>query len=503
LTLALSRRRLHLPGGLQWRLTGFVAVCLLVAAAVTLAVVHHETGRQLSSEIDSDIRADVEQLSQTLGQGPGTTAAGLVGIARAYVSGQPYAKVSRLLFVVVPGQPTVSNHPEALRPETPEPGETVADQAEENRLGHQILVATPGFSVHTLPDAGPIRIYVRRITVAGQSVTVGAGELLGFVERAQHSVIASFVIAGAAVLLLALVASYLVGARVSAPLRDMTTVAARIDAGDLAPRMHTSASQSQEVRVLGESFNRMLDRLGEAFAGQRAFVADASHELRTPLTVIRGQLEVLAAQADPSAEEVRHVERLVGVEISRISRLVDDLLVLARSEHTDFLRPDSVDIERFVHDLWDGLRPTAERRFVLEPLPSGSILADPDRLAQALGNLIRNAIAHTAAPRGLVRLTVTADAGVLRFAVDDDGPGIPAEERERVFERFHRTDVARTRTAGGTGLGLAIVRAIAEAHGGQVRARASAFGGARLELDIPGFTPMPAHALEQPYATPR
>jgi signal transduction histidine kinase len=197
------------------------------------------------------------------------------------------------------------------------------------------------------------------------------------------------------------------------------------------------------------------------------------------------------------------VERLVGVEIARISRLIDDLLVLARSEHTDFLRPGSVDIERFISDLWDGLTRTADRRFVLGPLPRGSILADSDRLAQALGNLVRNAITHTATHTGLVRLEVTATAGVLRFAVDDNGPGIPPEERERVFERFHRTDVARTRTAGGTGLGLAIVRAVAEAHGGQARAQASTFGGARLELDLPGFTPGPALPVERRFVAPR
>jgi signal transduction histidine kinase len=488
---------------LQWRLTGFVAMCLLAAAGVTLAVVHQETGRQLSSEIDSDIRADVNQLSQTLREESGHSANGVVTAARAFVSGQPYSTVSRLLFVVVPHRATVSNHFEALEPRPQEPGESIVEQRQENARGREILAARSGFSEHILPDSGPIRVYVRRLSIAGLTVTVGAGELLGFVNRAQHSVIESFVLAGAAVLLLALVASYLVGSWVSAPLRDMATVAARIDAGDLGPRMHTSASQSREIRFLSEAFNRMLDRLGEAFAGQRAFVADASHELRTPITVIRGQLEVLAAEANPSSEDVRRVERLVGVEIARISRLIDDLLVLARSEHTDFLRPGSVDIERFISDLWDGLTRTADRRFVLGPLPRGSILADSDRLAQALGNLVRNAITHTATHTGLVRLEVTATAGVLRFAVDDNGPGIPPEERERVFERFHRTDVARTRTAGGTGLGLAIVRAVAEAHGGQARAQASTFGGARLELDLPGFTPGPALPVERRFVAPR
>ena len=102
------------------------------------------------------------------------------------------------------------------------------------------------------------------------------------------------------------------------------------------------------MRVLADAFNHMLDRLTDAFAGQRAFVADASHELRTPLTVIGGQLEVLAAQSNPPGEEVRRVERLVRAEIARISRLVDDLLLLAKAEQTQFLRLEPIDLPAYV-----------------------------------------------------------------------------------------------------------------------------------------------------------
>jgi two-component system, OmpR family, sensor kinase len=311
------------------------------------------------------------------------------------------------------------------------------------------------------------------------------------VERAQHGVAKAFVLAGSLTLLIALVASYLAGARVTAPLRRMASVAARVDAGDLEPRMERPSSSGTEVQVLAESFNHMLDRLAEAFHGQREFVADASHELRTPLTVIRGQLEVLAAQNDPPAAEVRRVEGLVQAEITRISRLVDDLLLLAQAEQTDFLQIEQINLQPFVAELWDGVSLTAQRRFELGPIPSGELHADPDRVAQALRNLARNAIEHTAEDSGLVRLEVERAApDKVRFAVLDDGPGIPDQERERIFERFHRTDPARTRSAGGAGLGLAIVRAIAEAHGGQVRAGARRNGrGARVELVLPGFTP--------------
>ena len=278
----------------------------------------------------------------------------------------------------------------------------------------------------------------------------------------------------------------------SNPLRRMAAIATRVDAGDLEPRIRESDRGAAEVRVLAEAFNRMLDRLSVAFAGQRAFVADASHELRTPLTVIQGQLEVLAAQEHPAPEEVRRVERLVAAEVARIARLVDDLLLLARSEQTAFLRLEEVPLGPFVGELWEGFAVLdAERRFELGPVPPGQLRADPDRLAQALRNLVRNAIDHTEPGDGRVMLHAErAGPSRLRFVVEDDGPGIPPDQREAVFERFHRTDAGRSRTAGGTGLGLAIVKAIAEAHGGHVRATSSAVGGARIELELPGFTPV-------------
>jgi len=268
----------------------------------------------------------------------------------------------------------------------------------------------------------------------------------------------------------------------------MAAVAARVDAGDLAPRIDRSEGAGREVRVLADAFNHMLDRLTEAFAGQRAFVADASHELRTPLTVIRGQLEVLSTAESPSAEEVRHVERVVQDEIARMSRLVDDLLLLAKAEQAQFLRVEPIDLAVFVEDLWQSFTRLHDRHFELDDLPDGVLMADPDRLAQALRNLLGNAVAHTEPASGMIRLSVERrGADGVRFVVEDDGPGIPLQERARVFERFHRTDQARDRASGGTGLGLAIVAAIVAAHGGQVRAADSGLGGAGIEMELPRF----------------
>ena len=233
----------------------------------------------------------------------------------------------------------------------------------------------------------------------------------------------------------------------------------------------------------------MLDRLAAAFSRQRDFVADASHELRTPLTVIAGQLEVLAADTAPTPAEIQRTERLAAAEISRISRLIDDLLLLTRADQDDFLRREPIDLPPYLADLWETTTGPHDRQFTLGPVPEVVLDADPDRLAQALRNLIDNAVAHTEAPAGRVALTVTPLPDErIRFSVTDDGPGIPAGERERVFDRFHRTDAGRDRHSGGAGLGLAIVQAIATAHGGSVRVADSA-PGARLELELPGCRP--------------
>ena len=405
---------------------------------------------------------------------------------------QPYNATSTLLFVLMPGALPTSNHPEVFGGGPPDEGETVAQQDLENAEGRRLQVPRLGFSTAMIADVGKMRIFEQRADLGTAHVIAGAGEPLALVERAQHGVARAFVLAGAVVLLLALVASYLAGARVSAPLRGMAQVATRVDAGDLGPRMEISGDRRDEVRVLADAFNRMLDRLSEAFASQREFVADASHELRTPLTVIRGQLEVLAAQDNPSSAEVTRVEHLVQAEITRVSRLVDDLLVLAQAERTDFLRAETIDVRPFVTELWDGMSLTADRRFELGTIVDGSLQADPDRLAQALRNLARNAIEHTDEHDGLVHLDVTQPApDRIRFAVLDDGPGIPEDERERVFERFHRTDSGRSRTtSSGAGLGLAIVRAIAEAHKGTVRVQDSQNGrGVAIEIVLPGFRP--------------
>jgi signal transduction histidine kinase len=484
-------RRLS-PAGLRWRLAGWVALVTLLCTGIAFVAVYGGTGTQLRHQIDQEIEGDSRELAHNLALAKSPTSRQLSEAATRYVRDQPFSASSTLLFVLVPGEATSTNRPELFsRTVAPDNGETTAEQTEEDRLSAQLLTARAGYSTLALPDVGDLRLLKRAVRLPGaRSVTVGVGEPLAAVGHAQRGVARAFILAAILALAGALLAAYLIGTRVSRPLRRMAAVAARVDAGDLHPRIHDVGGQGDEVKVLADAFNHMLDRLTAAFAGQRAFVADASHELRTPLTVIRGQLELLASQERPSAEEVRRVERLLQAEIARISRLVDDLLLLAKTEQTQFLRIEWIELDGYVGELWDGMSLLAKRRFELGPVPPGTLRADPDRLAQALRNLLGNAIDHTAPGNGLVRMLVEDAPGErLRFIVEDDGPGIPVDQRERVFHRFHRTDAARDRASGGTGLGLAIVRAIADAHGGTVRAGSSPQGGARIELELPGFTP--------------
>ncbi len=477
------------PRSLRWRLTLWVAGVMLLSAGIIFAVVYSDTGSRLRSQIERDIAGDTAQLSDLVSSIRGRDSRQVVRAIDLYLGAQPYSATSSLLFALVPGQGTATNHPELFGFSSPDDRESAAEQQREVMEGRSLLTPRIGYSTQQVPDAGQMRIHERSVPLGASSVTVGAGQPLATVDQAQRGVAEAFIIAGALTLVIALMASYLAGARVSSPLRKMAAVATRVDAGDLEPRMAPEESSGDEVRVLAESFNRMLDRLAEAFSSQREFIADASHELRTPITVIRGQLEVLAANENPSAEDVRRAERVVQAEITRISRLVDDLLLLAQAERADFLRIEPIDLPPFVTELWDGVSLTADRRFELSDVPAATLRADPDRLAQALRNLAGNAVAHTSEHDGLVRLEVASVAPErIRFSVLDDGPGIPSSERERVFRRFHRTDSARARRDGGAGLGLAIVRAIADAHGGRVVAADSGNGrGARIDLELPGL----------------
>jgi signal transduction histidine kinase len=225
----------------------------------------------------------------------------------------------------------------------------------------------------------------------------------------------------------------------------------------------------------------MLGRLERAQQRQQRFVSDASHELRSPVAAIRQHAEV--AFAHPDATPVDELAREVVDEAERLQWLVDDLLLVARAdEHTLAVEHDEVDVDDLALDEARRLRDATDLRIDTTGVAAGRVEGDRSLLARALRNLGDNAARHA---RTVIALTVTQSGGVVRVAVDDDGPGIPLAERTSVFERFIRLDDARARDTGGTGLGLAIVHEVATAHGGTVAAQESRLGGARIELVLP------------------
>jgi len=290
-----------------------------------------------------------------------------------------------------------------------------------------------------------------------------AGSEISPISDAQEEVERTFFLVGGIALAAALLGGYLIAARTASPLRRIAATAEEVRSGNLAPRLPEEPAAAPELRALIAGFNRMLERLDLAFSRQRRFVSDASHELRTPLTAIRGQLEVLAANPEAGSEEVQRVKAVTLAEVERMERLVEELLALAHLDEGAELDVIEVDLTGLLREV----AAVSGSGVELGELAEAHVTGSPDLLARVVANLLANARRH-AGDSGKVSLSAVRTNGRVSVSVDDDGPGIPPAERERVFERFHRVDSARSREAGGSGLGLAISREIVAAHGGRI-----------------------------------
>ncbi|GIE87034.1 sensor histidine kinase [Actinoplanes regularis] len=262
------------------------------------------------------------------------------------------------------------------------------------------------------------------------------------------------------------------------PVDALRAGAEEITGGTRAGRLPVPDSRD-EIGRLAITLNDMLHRLDTARARQRAFVADAAHELRSPLTNMRTELEV--AQRLPDDTDWPALTDDLLADVQRLSRLVDDLLLLARSDDGAgrgvSRRLEEVDLGQLVGEV-AARYPEVRHVDAAEPLP---LVAEPDALARVVANLLDNACRHR---RSSVTVSTAAAGPDLLVVVTDDGPGIPAEDRERVFDRFTRLDDARARDAGGSGLGLAIVQELVRRHGGSVTL-GDAGPGLRVEVRLP------------------
>lgn len=281
------------------------------------------------------------------------------------------------------------------------------------------------------------------------------------------------------VFIVATVIAWRTAGQVLAPLRLLTQTARSITESDMTQRI--SVKGSDEIAEMTVTFNEMLDRLQLAFNSQQEFIRDAGHELRTPITVIQGQLEMLSYRPEQQPQTLK----LVMDELDRMGRLVNDLLLLAKAERPDFLKPKPEELDWLTEELYLKARLLADRNWQLESKGLSPVTLDRQRFTQAVMNLVQNAVRHTQ-PGDTIAIGSSSKDDYVHFWVKDTGEGIAPADQERIFQRFARaTDVDQDERFEGVGLGLAIVEAIVNAHGGWVELSSQLGHGSTFALVMP------------------
>jgi two-component system OmpR family sensor kinase len=322
-----------------------------------------------------------------------------------------------------------------------------------------------GFRLYAVPFNGGF-------VVTGQSTRVVQSNLSG--------VLGFLIISGVPTLIAALLASWLVAGRALKPLKDVAGAADEIGrVRDFGRRLPKRGSRD-EVALLSTSFNRMLEQLQDSFDSQRRFVADASHELRTPLTTIQGNAGLLARGPALPDDVRRAAADDIAAETARMTRLVDRMLTLARADSGLSLDLAAIELAPLIVEVCRQARTVHPDRELHCEAKDAAVAGDEDAIRQLMWILIDNALRHA---RSLVEVRLTTEAEWARLTVSDDGAGIAPGDRERVFERFFRSDHARHEP--GAGLGLSIARWIVEQHHGRILAGEAPSGGAAMYVDLP------------------
>ncbi len=332
--------------------------------------------------------------------------------------------------------------------------------------------------------------HVQRRVYAIQVKTVSPPVVL-IVERSVATQNASlgwirWLLASVSLLLVALggLVAYWQAGRILRPVRDIATLAQSLSEHNLHRRVDISVPDD-ELGDLVRTFNAMLDRLEISFETMSRFIADASHELRGPLTQMRSEIE-LAKSKPGTRDDLLNAMTVVGSELDHMTDMVEKLLVLARAD-AGVLRPArrELDVSDFIHEAaarWSSAARRADVRFTVEAPDSGVVMADPTLTRRILDNLVENAIRHSP-PRGTVWLRAKEDDGLWIIEVADEGTGVAAADRSKIFNRFARADNARTRTGlGGTGLGLALSETLAKVQAADLVLADGAGPGAVFQL---------------------
>jgi heavy metal sensor kinase len=292
-------------------------------------------------------------------------------------------------------------------------------------------------------------------------------------------------------LLIAAAGGFFLASRSLSPVAAMSERAAEISSTNLNQRLPVG-NRRDELSALAGVVNRLLERLEQAFAQQRRFMADASHELRTPVAVLRTEADVTLSRPNRTEAEYRESVAVMRDSARRLGRIVDDLFLLARADAGHLpLRRGPIYLEEVVDDAARAVRAIAQEhgvRIAVAPVEDAPFSGDADLLGRLMLNLLDNAIKHSP-EGGTVTLSLVRVGHEYRIGVVDEGPGIPAEAQAQIFERFFRVDRARSRAGAtetsGAGLGLAIARWIAEAHGGRLELVRSTAAGTHFQLVLP------------------
>jgi two-component system, OmpR family, sensor kinase len=461
----------RLPSSLRMRILAYVVGLLAVATVLFVGVTYTVLEIRLSNRIDAELTQEADELRRlAAGRDPRT--------------GQPFGTNVKRIFDVY-FQRNVPSRNEALltilggepylrsRPVVP----YLLDQDEE-LVARWAALERPERG-HAETPAGRVDYYALPVTVdeAPEGIFVAAI----FRDRVQADYDAAVLAAGAigvGVLLIGSLFAWRLAGRVVDPVTRLTKAARSISETDLSRRIPVEGRD--EVAQQAATFNEMLERLEQAFRSQRQFVDDAGHELRTPLTIVLGNLELLPD--DP--RERQETMALVTDELERMSRIVRDLLLLANREQPDFLELGTVEVGALTDELVSKAAALAPRDWRVESRGQGVVVADRQRLTEAVLQLAENAVAHGGAADMPIWLGSSVSDGEARLSVRDAGPGVPAEEQAAIFERFRRVGGSESQPHG-SGLGLPIVKAIAEAHHGRVELESAAGAGATFTIVIP------------------
>ena len=465
------------------------AVALAIATIASILFQRQALVAQLDRRINADLNQEVTELRRLVGGRDsagrcvgGRDAGGRCEVGRDPETGEPFGDDIEAVFDTFLRRniPTdyevmvtfVKGSPYKV------PGARTPVASEVDDVLFELADATQPERGEADTDQGKLR-YVAVPVAGSNGQTLGVFAVAQFVDL-QRMVLDDelrvVALMGVVVFIVASALAYVAAGRVLAPVRQVQETARQISESDLSRRI--TVEGNDEIASLARTFNEMLDRLQTSFVTQRNFVDDAGHELRTPITIIRGHLELLGD--DPA--ERKETIAIVTDELDRMNRMVDDLLVLARAERPDFLRLATVDMERLTQDLMTKAAKLADRDWRIEHLGQGRIIADEQRLTQAVMQLAQNACQHTD-DGDIISLGSVVAAGEARLWVTDRGPGVPPDEQERIFERFARG--GRFRRTEGAGLGLSIVRAIAVAHGGRIELRSRPGAGATFTIVVP------------------